>query len=97
MVRYLPMGNGKVLVSFDGDYRLVDFYYARDQSDNHAVGHPFRYGVSINNKFRWVDRTVITSMDYLDDTMIGDVKYRLGDISFENQDFVDMGKHVKFY
>ena len=94
MVRYLPMGNGKVLVSFDGDYRLVDFYYARDQSDNHAVGHPFRYGVSINNKFRWVDRTVITSMDYLDDTMIGDVKYRIGDINFENQDFVDIYQDI---
>ena len=94
MVRYLPIGNGRVLISFDRDYRIVDFYYARDQSDNHAVGHPFRFGISINNHFQWIDRTVITSMDYLDDTMIGDVRYQIGKVNFENEDFVDIHQDI---
>ncbi|MEM0141667.1 MAG: glycoside hydrolase family 15 protein [Thermoplasmatales archaeon] len=94
MVRYLPIGNSRVLVSFDRDYRLVDFYYGREQSDNHAVGHPFRYGVSINGEFKWIDRSVLKSMDYLDETMIGDVKYSIGNFDFDNNDFVDIYKDI---
>ncbi len=94
MVRYLPIGNSRVLVSFDKDYRIVDFYYAHDQSDNHAVGHPFRFGVSINDHFRWIDHSLITSMDYLDDTMIGNLKYQIDQLKFENLDFVDIYQDI---
>lgn len=94
MARYLPIGNSRVLVSFDKDYRIVDFYYAHDQSDNHAVGHPFRFGVSINGHFKWIDRSFISSMDYLDDTMIGNVKYQIDQLNFENQDFVDIYQDI---
>jgi len=90
MVRYLPIGNNRLLLSFDQDYRIVDMYYAHDQAENHIVGHPFRYGVSVDGNFRWIDRSVIKYMDYLDDTLISNVKYTAGNIDLSNQDFVDI-------
>ncbi|MCL4344702.1 MAG: glycoside hydrolase family 15 protein [Nitrososphaerota archaeon] len=90
MVRYLPIGNNRLLVSFDKDYRIVDMYYAHDQAENHVVGHPFRYGISVDGNFRWIDRSAIKYMDYLDDTLISDVKYTVGSIDLNSQDFVDI-------
>lgn len=90
MVRYLPIGNNRLLVSFDRDYRLVDMYYAHDQAENHVVGHPFRYGISVDGNFRWIDKSAIKYMDYLDDTLVSDVKYSAGSIDLNSQDFVDI-------
>jgi len=90
MVRYLPIGNSRLLVSFDGDYRIVDVYYAHDQAENHAMGHPFRYGISVDGKFVWIDRSAIKHMDYLDDTLVTDVKYSVGSVEFNSNDFVDI-------
>ncbi|MEM0097653.1 MAG: glycoside hydrolase family 15 protein [Conexivisphaerales archaeon] len=90
MVRYLPIGNNRLLVSFDSDYRIVDMYYAHDQAENHAVGHPFRYGISVEDNFKWIDRSIIKYMDYLDDTLISDVKYEVNSIDMNSQDFVDV-------
>ncbi len=90
MVRYLPIGNGKLLVSFDRDYRIVDIYYSHDQSENHVVGHPFRYGISIDENFRWIDKSLIKNMDYLDDTLVSDVTYNFGNIDLNSNDFVDI-------
>lgn len=90
MVRYLPIGNNRLLVSFDKDYRIVDLYYAHDQAENHAMGHPFRYGISVDGNFMWIDRSVIKYMDYLDDTLVSDVRYAVGSINLNSQDFVDI-------
>ncbi len=90
MVRYLPIGNNRLLLSFDKDYRIVDFYYAHDQAENHAVGHPFRYGISIDGTFKWVSHELISSMDYLDDTMVTEVKFSSYPIGVTNNDFVDI-------
>ena len=90
MVRYLPLGNNRMLVSFDRDYRIVDFYYAHDQVENHSVGHPFRYGISVDGSFRWVGREIISSMDYLDDSMTTEVNLSLPSLSVSNNDFVDI-------
>jgi len=90
MVRYIPIGNGRLLVSFDRDYRIVDIYYSHDQSENHVVGHPFRYGISIDGSFTWLDRSFIKKMDYLDDTLVSDVEYDFGNINFKSNDFVDI-------
>ena len=90
MVRHLSIGNNRLLLSFDQDYRIVDMYYAHDQAENHVVGHPFRYGISVDRDFRWVDRSIIKHMDYLDDTLISDVKYAAGNINLSSNDFVDI-------
>ncbi len=94
MVRYLPLGNGRMLLAFDEDYRIVDFYYSKYASENHSAGHPFMYGFSINNNFRWLDRTQIKFMDYYDHTMVGVIDYSSDGIEFENHDFVDIYKDV---
>ena len=94
MVRYLPLGNGRVLVSFDRDYRLVDFYFSRSQGENHATGHPFRLGLWVDNVFKWVDRSLLKDSDYMDHTMIGLNSYDFEGISFESEDFVDIYENI---
>ncbi|AAT44077.1 glycoside hydrolase family 15 protein [Picrophilus oshimae] len=94
MVRYIPMGNGKILVSFNNDYNLTDFYFSKDMAENHSAGKPFRYGVSINDKFTWINASNIVSKDYYDHTMIGIVKYNINDVSFEDDNFVDIYEDV---
>lgn len=90
MVRYLPLGNGRVLVSFDRDYRLVDFYFSRSQAENHAMGHPFRQGIWVNGKFTWISSQMISKSDYMDHTMIGLNTYGFQDVEFRSEDFVDI-------
>ncbi len=34
--------------------RIRDFTYPKVGLENHAVGHPFRFGVWIANEFYWV-------------------------------------------
>ena len=70
MVRYLPLGNGRMLLTFDEDYRITDFYYSKYASENHSSGHPFMYGISIDNNFLWLDRNHLKFMDYFDHTMV---------------------------
>ncbi len=94
MVRYIPIGNGRLLVSFNEDYNLTDFYFSRDMAENHSGGKPFKYGISIDNNFTWVNKSNIISKDYFDHTMIGIVKYKVNDISFEDQNFVDIYRDV---
>ncbi|MGC8573995.1 MAG: glycoside hydrolase family 15 protein [Thermoplasmata archaeon] len=81
MVRFLPLGNGRLLVTFDSDMNLMDFYYSKTQSENHG-GHPFKNGVMVNGKFTWVDRKIIKDADYLDHTAVGRIYF-----DFENVEF----------
>ncbi len=90
MVRYIPIGNGRLLVSFNGDYNLIDVYFSKDMAEDHSGGNPFKYGISIDNNFTWIDKNNIISKDYFDHTMIGIVKYKVKDINFEDQNFVDI-------
>ncbi len=90
MVRYLPLGNGRVLVSFDRDYRLVDFYFSKSQAENHAMGHPFRYGIWVNGKFAWINASMISQSDYMDHTMVGLNIFSFDGVSFRSEDFVDI-------
>ncbi len=94
MVRYIPLGNGKMLLTFDEDYRIVDFYFSRTASENHSAGHPFMYGISIDNDFKWIDKAEIKSMDYYDHTMVGTINYSSGGVYFENRDLVDIYNNV---
>ncbi|KAA8922793.1 glycoside hydrolase family 15 protein [Thermoplasma sp.] len=94
MVRYTPLGNGRLLIAFDTDYRIVDFYYSKYASENHSSGHPFYFGVSVDGNFRWIDRNAIKHMDYYDHTMVSVVNYSQNGIDFENRDMVDIYKDV---
>ena len=56
MPRDLPIGNGHLLINFDADHRIRDIYFPFVGKENHASGHPFRFGIMVGNKFRWVGR-----------------------------------------
>lgn len=94
MVRYLPLGNGRMLLTFDEDYRITDFYYSKYASENHSGGHPFMYGLSIDGNFLWLDRNGLKFMDYYDHTMVGTVFYPMAGIDFESLDMVDMYTNI---
>ncbi len=87
MVRYLPLGNGRLLVTFDSDSNIVDFYYSRTQSENHG-GHPFRMGVMVDDRFAWADRRILKNADYLDHTALGMINYTFNDVDLTSYNTV---------
>ncbi|MBP1740385.1 MAG: glycosyl hydrolase, glucoamylase [Deltaproteobacteria bacterium] len=54
MPRDIPVGNGKLLVCFDRNYRIRDLYYPHVGQENHVSGNVFRFGVSAGGRFSWV-------------------------------------------
>ncbi len=56
MPRDLPIGNERLLLLFDEDYRLRDLYYPQVGKENHAGGYPFRFGVFTQGRFSWIAR-----------------------------------------
>ncbi|HEX8910975.1 MAG TPA: hypothetical protein VF796_01350, partial [Humisphaera sp.] len=45
MPRDIPVGNGRLLVTFDNQYQIRDVYYPHVGQENHAGANPFRFGV----------------------------------------------------
>lgn len=73
MPRDLPIGNGSLLVAFDGQYRLADFYFPRVGMENHAAAR-FRFGVWCDGAVHWTDEAPWQrTLDYLRDTLVTDV------------------------
>ena len=73
MPRDLPIGNGSMLVAFDSDYRLADFYYPHVGMENHVAAR-FRFGVWADERLTWVeDAEWQKSLHYLRDTIVTDV------------------------
>jgi glucoamylase len=56
MPRDLPVGNGRMLVNFDDDYRIRDLYYPFVGKENHVGGFWCRFGVQAGGRFTWVER-----------------------------------------
>jgi glucoamylase len=54
MARDLLIGNGSLVIGFDAAYRLADFYFPHVGLENHA-GERFRFGVSADGVFSWVE------------------------------------------
>jgi oligosaccharide amylase len=73
MARDLPIGNGNVLICFDKDSLLRDFYFPLVGQENHA-GDPFRFGVWIDGRMHWIPDGWQIKRDYLDDTLVTDVE-----------------------
>lgn len=73
MPRDLTIGNGSLLVAFDSQYRLADFYFPHVGMENHA-GARFRFGVWCDGALHWVeDAPWQRSLNYLRDTLVTDV------------------------
>jgi GH15 family glucan-1,4-alpha-glucosidase len=78
MPRDLPLGNGSLLVAFDGEYRIRDLYWPHVGKENHVGGFPCRFGVAVDGSFSWVERAHGWTMDlrYEPDTLVTRVDCR---------------------
>lgn len=74
MPRDIPVGNGNILVAFDHNYILREFYFPHVGQENHTKGEPFRFGVWVNGRFSWIPDGWQISMNYLDDTLVTNVE-----------------------
>ncbi|HEX8153603.1 MAG TPA: glycoside hydrolase family 15 protein, partial [Thermoanaerobaculia bacterium] len=73
MPRDLPIGNGSLLIAFDSQYRLADFYFPHVGMENHAASR-FRFGVWADGALRWIEEPQWQkSLGYLRDTLVTDV------------------------
>lgn len=73
MPRDLPIGNGSLLVAFDAQYRIADFYFPRVGMENHAAAR-FRFGVWADGALHPTDDAPWQrTLDYLRDTLVTDV------------------------
>ena len=76
MPRDIPIGNGKLLVTFDHRYQLRDLYFPHVGQENHAGNGPCRFGVytkdpaSQQGKLVWSDdESWVIKQRYLRDTL----------------------------
>lgn len=73
MPRDLPIGNGSLLLAFDAQYRLADFFFPHVGMENHAAAR-FRFGVWADGTLSWIeDSPWKKSLNYLRDTLVTDV------------------------
>ena len=76
MPRDLPLSNGRLLVMFDLEYRIRDLYYPHVGKENHATGHPFRFGVWVDGQFAWMGGEWQLKREYADESMMTAVTAR---------------------
>jgi len=98
MPRDLPIGNGNILVAFDKEYLLREFYFPHVGDENHTSGERFRFGVWTFEHFSWITDGWKIKCDYLDDTLVTNVelaseKHHLKIIA---NDFVDFHENIYF-
>jgi GH15 family glucan-1,4-alpha-glucosidase len=70
MPRDIPVGNGNLLVAFDKDYLIREFYFPHIGQENHVTTEPFRFGVWADGVFSWVPDGWKITRDYLDDSLV---------------------------
>ncbi|MDV6342951.1 glycoside hydrolase family 15 protein [Nitrosomonas sp. Is37] len=74
MPRDIPVGNGNILVAFDGNYRLREFHFPHVGEENHIGERPFRFGVWVNGNFSWIPDGWRITKNYLEKTLITNVE-----------------------
>ncbi len=75
MPRDLPLANGRLLINFDSNYYIRDFYYPYVGMENQTLGHQSRFGVWVDGQFSWIDNPEWQrEMAYEDDTLVTDVR-----------------------
>ncbi len=97
MPRDLPLGNGSLLVAFDGSYQIRDLYWPHVGQENHAMGHPFRMGAWVDGKFRWLDDgRWERALRYSHETLVSEVRLRHLDLnlSITASDAVDFHENL---
>src|SRR5881394_4180462 len=96
MPRDLVIGNGSLLVGFDAQYRLADFYFPHVGMENHAAA-PFRFGIWTGDAMSWIEEEAWRKeITYLRDTLVGDVTCERADLALRLRchDTVDTDANV---
>jgi len=74
MPRDIPLGNGKLLITFDRYYRIRDIYFPHVGKENQTVGHPSRFGVWVDGQLSWLGPDWQISLKYQEGTMVSQVE-----------------------
>jgi len=74
MPRDIPLGNGKLLITFDRYYQIRDIYFPHVGKENQTVGHPSRFGVWVDGKLSWLGPDWQISLKYQEGTMVSQVE-----------------------
>jgi oligosaccharide amylase len=96
MPRDLVIGNGSLLIGFDSQYRLADFYFPHVGMENHAASR-FRFGVWSDDTLRWIEEPQWRKqLTYLRDTLVTDVTCENAEMGLRLRcyDVVDVDRNV---
>ncbi|MFQ5409081.1 MAG: glycoside hydrolase family 15 protein [Anaerolineales bacterium] len=105
MPRDLPLGNGNLLVAFDEKYQLRELYWPHVGQENHAIGHPFHFGVWVGGpdgaegRFRWLhDSGWERDLRYEHETMVTEVtlSHPVLELTLLCRDAVDFHEPILF-
>jgi glucoamylase len=82
MPRDIPVGNGRLLICFDREYRLRELFYPHVGQDNHMHGKVCRIGLWTEEKFSWVGPEWQKELRFVPDTLVTDVRLHQPDLEF---------------
>src|SRR6476646_4534708 len=103
MPRDIPVGNGKLLVTFDHQYQIRDLYFPHVGQENHAGAGPCRFGVycdrpgTSKHQLLWTsDPSWQIRQRYLRDTLTTSVSldHRELQLSLYCNDTVDFHRNI---
>jgi oligosaccharide amylase len=70
MPRQLCVANGNLMVDYDENMNIRDLYYPFVGIENHVSGHFCRFGVWIDGRFSWIDKTWNKKFRYKEDSTV---------------------------
>ena len=96
MPRDIPVGNGKLLLCFDREYRLRELCFPHVGQENHMHGKVCRLGVWTEEQFSWVGPDWRKELRYAPDTIVTEVRLHQPDleISLVCRDAVDFHEDI---
>lgn len=73
MPRDIPIGNGCLLIAFDRNAQLREFYFPYVGEENHVGNGIFRFGIWCDGVFSWTDSNWSVIQEYLDNSLATNV------------------------
>src|SRR5277367_6741559 len=83
MPKDLPVGNGRVLINFDKEYRMRDVYYPHVGQENQTIGHPQHFGVWVDGQFAWVGSGWDIRRNYMKECLVTNVLLHNSDLGLD--------------
>lgn len=90
MPRSILLSNGRFAIALDQTAYIRDIYFPYVGLENHAVGHPFRFGIMVDDRFEWLDQGWDVTMTYMPETLTSryNIKKPQVPVEFEVNDAV---------